>query len=157
MTRRRAVAWVAAVTLSAAGFAQLPRVVVDRAHVVRPPSSKDARAADPAPTPLDSAWQAAPFRIDRRLPPVRYEVAMTGDALPAEMPPERPPWTLIGIVAGEAPLALFRGVAETPDRTRVIAIGEVVEGYVLAAIRGDTAVVALDTTEWTYTRTVPGR
>jgi hypothetical protein len=55
------------------------------------------------------------------------------------------------VVAGEEPFALFEGVGTNQGPTRLVSLGDGFEGYVLTAIRGDTAIVADGDREWAFT------
>jgi len=141
--------WWVALLSCVVGLATSCRLSIDRTEWQPdpPPVTPDV-TAEPLVAQADSAWLLAPFRPDRSVPPQRYSRATPPSD--REPPVRRPDWILTGVLGGPVPVALFEGVDGAENSTTLLATGDAVGRFRLAAIRGDTVVVVSDDEEWLF-------
>ena len=148
-------------TITRAGLLATSLVAVAMgAHVARLSFSPPPLRASPAPTgqvtvpraaPVDSmsraAIEAAPFRLRRVLPSVRYDPLKAAEpGVPAVPKPPKPTLVLSGIVWGFAPAAALEGIPGV-DGARLVMQGDTVAGLRIRRIsRGEVVVAGFDTT-----------
>jgi hypothetical protein len=145
------------------GYALVRALVVsDPVDVASPPSGAPAvqKAAPSVEQPINSpvpakkvvslttnalqlAVETDPFQPDRVRAPERYrfpgEEVIVPEVAPPPPEPPRPQFRVIGVIAGEP--GSGTAVIETPTGSRVVNVGETLNGFTLASVSGRTATV----------------
>ena len=93
------------------------------------------------------ARRAAPFRLRRMQPAIRYDpTRATAAAAPAPPAPPKPALLLSGIVLGEAPFAALEGIPGV-DGTRLLGRGDTIAGLRVRRVEpGAVTITGYDTT-----------
>lgn len=102
---------------------------------------------------IGSATRAAPFRLRRTLPAIRYDPERTGEAVAAAPPaprPAKPTLVLSGIIWGAVPTAALEGIPGA-DGARLVVKGDTVGGLHIRRITQREVVVAGFDTTWVLT------
>jgi hypothetical protein len=145
------------------GYALVRALVVsDPVDVANPPSAAPAvhKAAPSVEQPINSpapakkvvnltsnalqlAVETDPFQPDRVRAPERYrfpgEEVIIPEVAPPPPEPPRPQFRVIGTITGEPGTGV--AVIETPTGSRVLGVGETLNGFTLASVAGRTATV----------------
>lgn len=108
-------------------------------------------AAEVRPEATGLLERVNPFRSDLSHPLLRYD---PGRPPPPPPPPPlpsptRPAWTLSGVLSGPNPVAILNGLSEA-DSTRLVQLGDTVEGRVVSRIAPDTIVLTERDSTWTF-------
>jgi hypothetical protein len=146
--------WALAGAIGASGLAMVPVAQRDRSvHLPVTPVRTTPPAHLPESRPAEAVWALAPFRADREPPTTRFDATEPLEA--PERGHERPPWFLSGVIMGDVPLAVFE--EHQGGATYIVTVGGEVDGYVVAAVGEDTAVVTSGSNRWTFTVEAPWR
>ena len=155
-TRRDVFGLTAAMVVGASGFALVPAASRDRSAAL--PATQDTGALqvsrDTSLSDARDVARLAPFRANRTAALLEYE---PGSPEPTAPPPalERPTWRLTGVLFGSPAVAVFEGFQD--NAPRLLASGDSVEAYLVAAISGDSVVVEGRGTRWKFTVEAPWR